>query len=472
MQGERNGATSRSVPSKHCVVPHAAIPEVTLKVNAIAPAGSDTVAPYEIADADIAKEYVFVGDEAPEVKAIVTKNEKDVMSRHDVNGVDIVAKKLAVAPNDVNVEASQANQDAIDIVQKDNNIIVLGNLSALNSFASTNPAQGEAKWIGIDIGTNISDITNLTWNGYALEQADIDEAASVGLGAGHIIFWAKAENLPRVIKIGRKGYADTEIKVSFMEREDYVEEEDSYDAEKALENARQGIFKESELGRIAFTIVNEDETPTIEDFENAEWEKYVEGKAFEVPSASASGEGSYCVYVANERNHTYSISEPSNVINVSKIAPKLSGINLYGQENTGFTLNLLSNNSQVIGSDDKPVSIEIDANHLTRYFQIVVGDNFDNIGKENDRVELKLYVKEIDSRAYDNDGSIVYPQNSPDGLVDIYEPVQSSEDSSKYTFQITEDPGTYIIEAVTTYHGTKRVTITEPFFVVSRLQFD
>lgn len=472
MQGERNGATSRSIPSKHCVVPHAAIPEATLKVNAVAPEGSNEVAAYEIVDADVAKEYVFVGDAAPEVKAIVTKNEKNVISRHDVNGVDISAKKLAVAPNDVNVEASQANQDAIDIVQKDNNIMVIGELSALNSFASTNPAQGEAKWVGIDIGTNISDITNLTWNGYPLEQADVEEAASVGLGAGHIIFWAKAENLPRVIKIGRRGYADTEIKVSFVERDAYVEEENVVDADLALANARQGIFKESELGRVAFTIVSEGETPTMDDFANAEWEAYVEGKSFDVPSASASGEGSYCVYVANERNHTYSISEPSNVINVSKIAPQLSSINLFAQENSGFTLMMLENNEQVLNENDEPVTIQIDGNHLIRYFQIVVGDNFENIGSEGDRVDLSLRVIEIDSNAYDADGSIVFPQTHPDGSTDAYIPALVEGENNKYTFAIDRDPGTYVIEATTVYHGTKRVTITKPFFVVSRLQFD
>ena len=122
--------------------------------------------------------------------------------------------------------------------QEDNTIIILGSLSSLNSFASTNAVQGEGKWIGIDIGTNINDITKLTWNGYALTADDVAEAASVGLEAGHIIFWAKAENLPRTIKLGRKGYNDTEIKVILMAKEDYEANGNEIDANKALENAR------------------------------------------------------------------------------------------------------------------------------------------------------------------------------------------------------------------------------------------
>ena len=41
---------------------------------------------------------------------------------------------------------------------------------------------------------------------------DVDEAASVGLGAGHIIFWTKAEDLPKTISIN-----DVEYTVKFVE---------------------------------------------------------------------------------------------------------------------------------------------------------------------------------------------------------------------------------------------------------------
>ena len=101
------------------------------------------------------------------------------------------------------------------VSQNGNNVVISGSLDALNSFASTNPNQGTAKWIGLDLGTNVDDITKLTWNGSPLGAEDVAEAASVGLGAGHIIFWAKAEQLPRTIKIGGEGYTEAEIVVSF-----------------------------------------------------------------------------------------------------------------------------------------------------------------------------------------------------------------------------------------------------------------
>ena len=77
----------------------------------------------------------------------------------------------------------------------------------MNSFASTNPAQGSGKWIGLDLNTGRDTIVGSTWgDSYELTQEDADEAASVGLGAGHIIFWTKAEDLPKTIKVNGESY--------------------------------------------------------------------------------------------------------------------------------------------------------------------------------------------------------------------------------------------------------------------------
>ena len=106
------------------------------------------------------------------------------------------------------------------VSQDGNNIVIRGSLDALNSFASTNASQGSAKWIGLDLGTNLSSIEGATWNGSALSADDVAEAASVGLGTGHIVFWAKADQIvstPREITIGAEGYESATIKVSFVE---------------------------------------------------------------------------------------------------------------------------------------------------------------------------------------------------------------------------------------------------------------
>ena len=257
-----------------------------------------------------------------------------------------------------------------------------------------------------------------------------------------------------------------------MAKEDYEAADEEFDSDKALENARQGIFKESELGQIAFTLVEENEVPTIDDFDNIEWQQYEEGKSFEIASDDAAGEGSYCVYAINKRNHTYSISEPSNLINVSKIAPIVTGINVVGQGDTDlFNVELLSNNKQVIGDDGKPVAIEIDVNHLSRNFELTVTDNFDNIGKDKDKVEMKLRIVEIDQNKYVNEGILKYPQEPIDGITDEYQ-LYPQENAQTYRFTIERDPGWYIVEATTIYHGTRRITVSEPFIVHSALNFN
>lgn len=121
--------------------------------------------------------------------------------------MQVTVSKLATAPNDANKTESQANQDAVTVSQDGNTITITGSLDALNSFASTNPAQGSGKWIGLDLNTGLDTIVGATWgDSYELTQADVDEAASVGLGAGHIIFWTKAEDLPKIIKVNGKSY--------------------------------------------------------------------------------------------------------------------------------------------------------------------------------------------------------------------------------------------------------------------------
>ena len=120
----------------------------------------------------------------------------------------------------MNKEQSQANQDAVTVSQSGNEIVISGSLEALNSFSSTNPSQGSAKWVGIDLGLNLSSIVGATWNGSALTEDDVAEAASVGLGDGHIIYWGRADSLalaPKTITIGAEGYESAEITVSFVE---------------------------------------------------------------------------------------------------------------------------------------------------------------------------------------------------------------------------------------------------------------
>ena len=133
----------------------------------------------------------------------------------------ITATKLAVAPDDLNKEDAQANQDAVTITQEWNNIIVKGKLDQLKTYNSTNPNQGEHQWVWIVLTTNLESITGAKWNGSQLTQADIDEGATIWLDKTQIIYWTKVDvikDTPAEIAITASGYEDVNLTVSFEEK--------------------------------------------------------------------------------------------------------------------------------------------------------------------------------------------------------------------------------------------------------------
>lgn len=125
----------------------------------------------------------------------------------------VTASKLATAPDDDNKTQSQANQDAVTVTQSGNTITISGSMNSLNSYASTNPQQGSGKWIGLDMNSGLDSIVGVKWgDSYTMDESDVAEANSVNLPAGHFIFWVKAEDLPRTIKVN-----DVEYSIVFQE---------------------------------------------------------------------------------------------------------------------------------------------------------------------------------------------------------------------------------------------------------------
>lgn len=134
--------------------------------------------------------------------------------------VTATGSKLATLPDwDPNYENIVANQGAVVVEQSGNTITIKGILDNLVAFASSAGA-GTHKWVGIDIATNLPTIVGATWNGYEMTGADAEEAEGLGLGAGHIVFWAAADSLAnesREIEIGATDMAPVTITVEFEE---------------------------------------------------------------------------------------------------------------------------------------------------------------------------------------------------------------------------------------------------------------
>lgn len=114
-----------------------------------------------------------------------------------------------------------ANNGAVTVEQSGNAVVIKGKLAELTEFPSSVASQGTHKWIGLDVATDLESIVGATWNGYALADADVEEASGLGLGAGHIVFWAKADALaenPVSIEIGAADKDAVTMTVAFEEQ--------------------------------------------------------------------------------------------------------------------------------------------------------------------------------------------------------------------------------------------------------------
>lgn len=123
-----------------------------------------------------------------------------------------------VNQHDGNTEQSAANQNAVTVKQTGNKIEISGNLADMNSFKSTNEAQGTAKWVALVIDTGQPSITSVAYNGKPFTQEDVAEAASVNAPEGSFVWWLKAENVknePAQCLLTSKGYVSKTLTVSF-----------------------------------------------------------------------------------------------------------------------------------------------------------------------------------------------------------------------------------------------------------------
>lgn len=121
-------------------------------------------------------------------------------------------------PSGEEMIANQGKVTAITI--KEGVITVAVPVSELTPFASSNPAQGTHKWVGMAITTGLSDISAIKYNGYQLTQEDVTEAVAVGCSAGDIVMWLKCDeivNTPKIFTLWASGYLETTLTVVISE---------------------------------------------------------------------------------------------------------------------------------------------------------------------------------------------------------------------------------------------------------------
>lgn len=105
----------------------------------------------------------------------------------------------------------------VTITQTGNDIYIkVDDGETLNSYESTDPAQGEGQWVAVIVDTGETDITKVTYNGQYMTAADVADATSMGAPAGSFVLWVKAENLPKTFVLGGEGKESKTFTVSLI----------------------------------------------------------------------------------------------------------------------------------------------------------------------------------------------------------------------------------------------------------------
>ena len=168
-------------------------------------------------------------------------------------------------------------------------------------------------------------------------------------------------------------------------------------------------------------------------------------------------EGQYQVRAINRRNGTYNVSEKSDIMYTSYVAPAINSI----------TVQTIPDNEEAAsvivledGLQPNGAMVTLALNRYTDHYNFSFVDNSDNYENAVPRYSVEE-VAEVN-------GTWV-PAVSDESSVDRYDPEPNliSVDDGVYTFTIGNDPGTYRIKIENIYHNTVTTSYTDVFKLVA-----
>ena len=121
---------------------------------------------------------------------------------------------LAPTPTE---EVLVANKEKVQSVTLTDCVItVTVDVNELTESASSDPNQGTHKWVALEIGTGISDITGVKLNGAALTEQDVNDAQATGCASGSFVLYIRTEEAaesPVAFTLWADGYGETSLTV-------------------------------------------------------------------------------------------------------------------------------------------------------------------------------------------------------------------------------------------------------------------
>ena len=121
---------------------------------------------------------------------------------------------LAPTPTEEVLVANKAKVQSVTLA--DGVITVTVDVNELTESASSDPNQGTHKWVALEIGTGISDITGVKLNGAALTEQDVNDAQATGCASGSLVLYIKVEEAaetPVAFTLWADGYGETSLTV-------------------------------------------------------------------------------------------------------------------------------------------------------------------------------------------------------------------------------------------------------------------
>ena len=147
--------------------------------------------------------------------------------KNDFNALLIKLKNAGImTPDTWNITAGLAptpteevlvsNKEKASVSLEDGVVTVTVDVDELTESASSEPSQGTHKWLALEIGTGINDITEVKYNGSALTDQDVSDAQATGCATGSFVLYIKTEEVaetPKTITLSADGYGETTITI-------------------------------------------------------------------------------------------------------------------------------------------------------------------------------------------------------------------------------------------------------------------
>ena len=102
------------------------------------------------------------------------------------------------------------------VTLEDGKITVTVDPDELEESASSEPSQGTHKWLALEIGTGITPVTGLKYNGYQLTDQDISDATATGCATGSFVLYIKAEEVletPKSFTLDAAGHKEAGLTI-------------------------------------------------------------------------------------------------------------------------------------------------------------------------------------------------------------------------------------------------------------------